>query len=153
MGFVVSRRPLQIATGLLGVIPVVTGALTMLGLADPIYSAAGLPAYALLDSNLRFLGGLWLVVGLALFWLIPRIERETTLFRAVWPMVFAGGVGRLLSIAFVGAPPWPFIGFMLLAIAGMKRPNLTMKETPHGRYPGICASGFCKPAFQPVHRR
>ena len=113
-----SRRPLQIASGLLGVIPIVTGALTMMGLADPIYAAAGLPAHALLDSNLRFLGGLWLVLGLALFWLIPRIERETVLFRVLWLMIFAGGVGRLLSMAFVGAPPWPFIGFTLLEIVG-----------------------------------
>jgi len=114
----VSRRPLQIASGLLGVIPVVTGALTMMGLADPIYAAAGLPAHALLDSNLRFLGGLWLVLGLSLFWLIPRIEHETVLFRVLWLMIFAGGVGRLLSMAVVGPPPWPFIGFTLLEIAG-----------------------------------
>ena len=113
-----SRRTLQITSGLLGVIPVVTGALTMMGLADPIYAAAGLPAHALLDSNLRFFGGLWLVLGLALFWLIPRIERETALFRVLWLMIFAGGVGRLLSMAFVGMPPWPFIGFTLLEIAG-----------------------------------
>ena len=113
-----SRRTLQIASGLLGVIPVVTGALTMMGLADPIYDAAQLPAHALLDSNLRFLGGLWLVSGLALFWLIPRIERETALFRVLWLMIFAGGVGRLLSMAFVGQPPWPFIGFTLLEISG-----------------------------------
>jgi len=114
----VSRLPLQIASGLLGVIPVVTGVLTMMGLADPIYAAVGLPAHALLDSNLRFLGGLWLVSGLALFWLIPRIEHETVLFRVLWLMIFAGGVGRLLSMAFVGPPPWPFIGFTLLEIAG-----------------------------------
>jgi hypothetical protein len=114
----VSRRTLQITSGLLGVIPVVTGALTMMGLADPIYAAAGLPAHALLDSNLRFFGGLWLVLGLALFWLIPRIERETALFRVLWLMIFGGGVGRLLSMAFVGMPPWPFIGFTLLEIAG-----------------------------------
>jgi len=113
-----NRRPLQLAMGLLGVIPVVTGVLTMMGLADPIYAAAGLPANALLDGNLRFLGGLWLVAGLAMFWLIPRIECETALFRALWLMVFAGGIGRLLSMAFVGLPPWPFIGFTLLEIAG-----------------------------------
>lgn len=106
------------ALGLLGVIPVVTGVLTMMGLADPIYAAAGLPAHALLDSNLRFLGGLWLVLGLALFWLIPRIEHETALFRVLWLMIFAGGVGRLLSMAFVGLPPWPFIGFTLLEVVG-----------------------------------
>ena len=113
-----SRRRLQIMSGLLGIIPVVTGILTMMGLADPIYAAAGFPPHALLDSNLRFLGGLWLVLGLALFWLIPRIEHETALFRVLWLMIFAGGVGRLLSMAFVGPPPWPFVGFTLLEIAG-----------------------------------
>jgi len=114
----VSRRPLQIVLGLLGVIPVVTGVLTMMGLADPIYAAAGIPAHALLDSNLRFFGGLWLVAGVAMFWTIPRIERETALFRVLWLMIFAGGVGRLLSMALVGAPPLPFIGFTLLEIVG-----------------------------------
>ena len=113
-----SRRPLQIVLGLLGVIPVVTGVLTMMGLADPIYAAAGIPAHALLDSNLRFFGGLWLVAGVAMFWTIPRIERETALFRVLWLMIFAGGVGRLLSMALVGAPPLPFIGFTLLEIVG-----------------------------------
>lgn len=113
-----SRRPLQIVSALLGVIPVVTGVLTMMGLADPIYAAAGLPVHALLDSNLRFLGGLWLVLGLAMFWVIPRIERETALFRVLWLMISVGGVGRLLSMALVGAPPWPFIGFTLLEIVG-----------------------------------
>lgn len=114
----VNRRPLQIVMGLLGSIPVVTGVLTMMGLGDPIYADAGLPTHALLDSNLRFLGGLWLVLGLALYVLIPRIERETMLFRALWLMIFAGGVGRLLSIYFIGAPPWPFIGFTVLEVVG-----------------------------------
>ncbi len=104
--------------GLLGVIPVATGVLTLMGLGDPIYSGAGLPVNALLDSNLRFFGGLWLALGLSLFVLIPRIERETIFFRAIWMMIFVGGLGRLLSMVLVGAPPLPFIGFTLLEILG-----------------------------------
>lgn len=113
-----SRRALQVVSGLLALIPVITGGLTMMGLRDPIYASAGLPPLPLLDGNLRFLGGLWLVAGLAMLWLIPRIERETALFRVLWLMIFAGGIGRLLSMASVGAPPWPFIGFTLLEIVG-----------------------------------
>jgi len=113
-----NRRPLQFAMGLLGLVPVVTGGLTMMGLGDPLYAGAGLPASVLLDSNLRFLGGLWLGLGLAVMALIPRIERETMLFRTLWLMIFAGGVGRLLSMALVGLPPWPFIGFTLLEVLG-----------------------------------
>lgn len=119
MGPVVSaRRRLQFTVAGLACIPVVTGALTLLGLADPIYADAGLPPHALLDSNLRFFGGLWLVAGLAMAWLIPRIERETALYRVLWLMIFAGGVGRLLSMGLVGPPPWPFIGFTLLELLG-----------------------------------
>lgn len=118
MGAAVSRRALQWTTAALAPIPLATGVLTIMGLDDPIYAAAGLPRDVLLDSNLRFFGGLWLMLGLVLIWLVPRIERETALFRVLWLMVFAGGVGRLLSMLATGLPPWPFIGFTLLEILG-----------------------------------
>jgi hypothetical protein len=50
VGAGVNRRPLQVVTGLLGIIPVTTGVLTMMGLNDPIYAAADLPAHALAES-------------------------------------------------------------------------------------------------------
>jgi len=113
-----NKRGLQIATGLLGIIPVLTGIITMFGLSDPIYAAAKIPANALLDSNLRFFGGVWLGLGLALYWLIPGIERQTILFRVLWGMIFLGGIGRLLSMIFLGWPPLPFVGFTALEIIG-----------------------------------
>jgi hypothetical protein len=118
MEIVMSKKSLQISLIVLGAIPVITGVITMLGLSDPIYANAGIPAHALLDSNLRFFGGIWLVLGLALYWLIPRIDTQTVLFRVLWGMIFVGGVGRLLSMLFVGMPPWPFIGFTVLEIVG-----------------------------------
>jgi hypothetical protein len=72
----------------------------------------------LLDSNLRFFSGLWLGLGLALYWLIPRIEKQTVLFRVIWIMIFLGGVGRLLSMLFLALPPVPFVGFTILEIVG-----------------------------------
>jgi hypothetical protein len=78
----------------------------------------GLPHDATLDSQLRFYSGVWLGLGLAAIWLLPRIERETTLFRALWLMIFIGGVGRLLSLVFAGMPFPPFIGFTVLEILG-----------------------------------
>jgi hypothetical protein len=113
-----SKKSLQITMAVLAAIPVLTGVITMFGLSDPIYANAGIPAHALLDSNLRFFGGIWLVLGLALYWLIPRIDTQTVLFRVLWGMIFVGGVGRLLSMLFVGMPPWPFIGFTVLEIVG-----------------------------------
>ncbi len=114
------KRPLQIATSVLGLIPVITGVISMMGVTDPIYVAANIPHNALLDSNLRFFGGLWLGVGLALLWLVPRIDTlmGTIVFRLLWGMIFIGGIGRLLSMIFIGVPPVPFIGFTALEIIG-----------------------------------
>ncbi|WP_166298135.1 DUF4345 domain-containing protein [Bradyrhizobium sp. 2S1] len=112
------RRGLQIATGLLALAPILTGIITMLGVSDPLYASSGVPALPVLDSNLRFFGGVWLGLGLALIWLVPRIESESVLFRVVWGGIFLGGVGRLLSIVMVGAPPIPFIGFTALELIG-----------------------------------
>ncbi|SHL11143.1 protein of unknown function [Bradyrhizobium lablabi] len=113
-----NRRGRQIATAILGAVPVLTGIITMFGLSDPIYAAAKIPPNALLDSNLRFFGGVWLGLGIALYWLVPNIEKQTVLFRVLWGMIFLGGIGRLLSMAFVGVPPLPFIAFTALEIIG-----------------------------------
>ena len=112
------KRLLQITTALLGLVPLLTGLITMLGVHDPLYSAAGIAALAVLDSNLRFFGGVWLGLGIAILWLVPRIETETVLFRAIWSAIFLGGVGRLLSIPLVGTPPIPFVGFTALELIG-----------------------------------
>ena len=113
-----SKRGLQIATAVLGAIPVLTAIITMFGLNDPIYASANIPPTALLDSNLRFFGGLWLGLGIAFYWLIPNIEKQTRLFRVLWGMIFLGGIGRLMSMFLLGWPPLPFIGFTALEIIG-----------------------------------
>jgi len=79
-----SRLLLQICTALLALILIATGIVTMLGVKDPLYRALRLPEAPVLDSNLRFLGGIWLGIGLVMLWLVPSIERQGTLFRALW---------------------------------------------------------------------
>jgi hypothetical protein len=113
-----SKLALQISTGLLAAIPVVTGLIGLAGLRDPIYASARLPTDTMLDSNLRFLGGVWLGTGFTLYWLIPKIDQQTALFRAIWTMIFLGGVGRLISMFLIGLPPTPFIAFTILEIVG-----------------------------------
>jgi hypothetical protein len=90
----------------------------MRGVRDRLYRPLHLPEVPVLDSNLRFLGGVWLGAGLALLWTVPAIEQQGTLFRALWVAVFLGGLGRLLSWRIIGAPPLPYIGFLLLEIVG-----------------------------------
>jgi hypothetical protein len=113
-----SRRILQVVTAILALIPIITGIVAMTGIDDPLYVSLGMPRSPVLDSNLRFFAGVWLGLGIALLWLIPTIERRTVLYRALWGAVFLGGVGRLLSIAFVGLPPISFLGFTALEIIG-----------------------------------
>ena len=60
----------------------------------------------------------WLGLGLALYWIIPSIEKQTLLFRALWGMIFLGGMGRLASMLFLAIPPLPFVGFTILEIVG-----------------------------------
>lgn len=112
------RKALQVVTAILGLVPLATGVIGMLGLEDPLYAAAKLPPFPLLDSNMRFFAGVWFGLGLAILWLVPRIERETVLFRFIWGAIFIGGIGRLLSILVAGWPPAPFIGFTALELLG-----------------------------------
>jgi hypothetical protein len=113
-----SKRALQIAMGLLGLIPVVTGVVGLLGLRDPLYVRFGVIPNVPLDSNLRFFSGVWLGVGFSLFAILPRIERHGSLFQALWAMIFLGGVGRLLSLFDAGTPPVPFLGVLALELVG-----------------------------------
>ena len=109
---------LKAATATLALIPLATGVLGLMGLSDPLYAPLHLPADATLDSNLRFFGGVWLGLGLAVLWLLPRLAQQTVLFRAVWGMIFLGGLGRLLSLAMLGVPFVPFLGATVLEIVG-----------------------------------
>lgn len=113
-----TKRALQYTTAVLGLIPVITGCISLMGVTDPLYVAAGIPHDPLLDSNLRFFAGVWLGLGLTLLWLVPRIDTQTAIFRILCGMIFLGGVGRLLSMVLIGLPPLPFIGFTLLEIVG-----------------------------------
>ena len=116
-----SRRYLQRVTACLAFIPLATGALGLLGLRDPLYVAFGVVDNPVLDSNLRFFSGFWLAAGLAMLWTVPRIEREGALFRALWAMIFVGGLGRVLSLVLAGVPKVPLpavVGVVALELVG-----------------------------------
>ena len=113
-----NKRTLQIVSALMGTVPVITGLVQLMGIHDPLYASLNLPADATLDSNMRFLAGVWLGLGLASLWLVPRITEETVLFRVLWLMIFLGGIGRVVSMASVGLPLTPFIAFTALEILG-----------------------------------
>jgi hypothetical protein len=107
------KRNLQIAMAIVGLAPLITGALGFYnGARGPLYTDADMCLSVLLDSNLRYFHGMWFGAGLVTYWLIPRIERETALFRAIWFMVFLGAAGRIVSILSFGLPKDPTFLFL-----------------------------------------
>lgn len=113
-----SRKLLQTFLVILGLVPTITGVLTMMGIHDPLFANLNLPHSALLDSDLRFLGGVWLGLGLTVLATVRSLEKHFVLYRILWGMIFLGGVGRLISMFIIGLPPVPFIAFTVLEIAG-----------------------------------
>jgi hypothetical protein len=113
-----SKRALQISMGTLALIPVATGLVGFLGLHDPLYVRFGVVPNVVLDSNLRFFSGIWLGVGVTVFLILRNIERHGPIFRALWAMIFLGGIGRMISIVDAGWPPPPFLGVLVLELLG-----------------------------------
>lgn len=113
-----SRKLLQIFTYILALVPTITGVLNMMGIYDPIFKELNLPNSPVLDSDLRFLGGVWLGLGICVLYITHSLEKHVFLYRVLWSMIFIGGIGRLISMFQVGMPPAPFIAFTALEIIG-----------------------------------
>ncbi len=117
------KRILQVILAVIGLIAVITGAL---GVASGITTALGdfygisvspsIEGNIILDSNLRYFSGVWLGLGLILFWVIPSIERQKLVFRLLAGMIFIGGVGRVVSMLSFGTPSPLFVIFSLLEL-------------------------------------
>lgn len=111
-------RGLAIFTVLFGLGAAGSGIGSLMGLSNPTYASLGLPPAIALDNNLRFYAGLWFALGLMALWLAPRLEREVTLFRAIFVALFMGGCGRVLSMLLAGLPPPEFIAYAALEVIG-----------------------------------
>lgn len=114
-----TEKQLKMVLGILALIPIITGFISLFGIFDPIYDLEPGPELTLLDSNLRFFGGVWLVLGLALLTTLSRLHSPNPMLQWLLAAVFLGGIGRLMSMFFLGPPPIPFILFTLLEIIGM----------------------------------
>lgn len=97
------RRLLQAVTALASIVPL------SMGLWSLIWSAAVIkgmePPFPVdLDSHYRYLSGLLFGIGLMFVASIPRIEERAIVFRTLGFVIVVGGIGRLLSLAELGAP-------------------------------------------------
>lgn len=119
-----NKKVFQTVLAVLGLIPVITGGLSVAFGVNAFSFVGGLvtPDMAsniVLDSEIRFLGAIWFGIGILVFWIIPSIDRQTSLFRLLMAIIFLGGVGRLLSAFLVGIPPTLFIAIIVLELVGM----------------------------------
>ncbi len=88
------------------------------GTGSPIYGSADLPILPVLDSNLRFFGGMGLGLAALMLWALPSIEWRPDVVVVFWGCAFLGGVGRLLSAVLVGLPSMPLVVFTALEVVG-----------------------------------
>ncbi len=101
-GIKFETKALQTVVAVLAFVPVAAGlAGIVLG---PRFLGVEEPWPVDLDSHVRFLSGVFLVVGLAWYSCIPKIARRTRLFRLLAAMTIAGGFARFLSFGLHGAP-------------------------------------------------
>jgi hypothetical protein len=115
---ITSRRALQAVLVAIAAVLVVTGIMGVVGgVFDPFYDlksrADPSGGKILLDSNVRFFGGMSAGVGLVLLSIVPAVERHARLLRLTSVVIFAGGIGRVVSMIDVGAPSLLFIAFTL----------------------------------------
>jgi hypothetical protein len=111
---------LQAVNAVLALLTITVAAGSLIfGAASPVYEPAILPVPAALDSNLRFLGGVGVGLGTILLLITPRIERHTSVFRAVWSCAMLGGIGRLVSAGIAGVPSPAFLIFAIIEVLGV----------------------------------
>jgi hypothetical protein len=119
-----NKRVLQTVLAILGLIPILTGGLDLvLGARSLHVAGSSMPLDTVndivLDSQIRFLAATWFGVGIILYWIIPSIDRQTTLFRLLMGGIFLGGIGRISSAILLGIPPVQFIIAIMLELVGV----------------------------------
>jgi hypothetical protein len=101
-GIEFETKALQAIVAVLAFVPVAAGLAGII--VGPRFLGVEEPWPVDLDSHVRFLSGVFLVVGIAWYSCIPKIARRTTLFRLLAAMTIAGGMARLVSFGLHGAP-------------------------------------------------
>ncbi|MDQ3403626.1 MAG: DUF4345 domain-containing protein [Actinomycetota bacterium] len=104
------ERALRVVLVVLGVFVIVTGAL------DIVIGTATLPGNTdvptNVDSNYRFFAAIWLMLGLVLLWIVPRVREATAPLRVVCAAVFVGGLARVMSLIVAGVPDPLLVAFI-----------------------------------------
>lgn len=100
---------LKIVTVVLSLIALVTGAMdVIIGVSGQanigVGPAASPPFDPILDSQIRFLGAVWLGLGAIQLIALRNLQRYGSILQLCFGFIVFGGLGRALSLAIVGAP-------------------------------------------------
>lgn len=111
----------KITTVLLSLIALLTGAMDVIvGVAGQanigVGAAAAAPFDPVLDSQVRFLGVVWLGLGAIQLVCLGDLRRYGAILQLCFAIVVLGGIGRALSLAQAGLPE-DGIGPLFIAVA------------------------------------
>lgn len=123
------RRGLQVVLVVGGLVAITTGLVAIIGGADTFPGSPSMENPA--DNEGRFLNAFWIAFGVALLWVAPRVERETTLIRFLAAALFLGGLARVISIIDVGEPA--DMQYVLMGIELTLAPLVVVWQTLLGR--------------------
>lgn len=108
MGSSTERTAVIATVGVLGVVPVATGLLGVIGGPARVPGGAtddpNATVTASLDSEYRFVNLFWLAAGILLWFTLRQPEKRADVTRALLGLAALGGLPRLLSLARTGAP-------------------------------------------------
>lgn len=93
------KRGLQVVLGILSLIPLYFAVTGILLGAGP-FGGEGVPGP--LDNQLRYVSGVYVLVTLLIWRIVPRIEEEGAILALVTVALAFGGLGRVISMATVG---------------------------------------------------
>ncbi len=97
------RNALQITLAIVSLIPLAYGVSGVFFGVDRWMPGETVPAG--LDSHYRFLSAYYISLAFLIWWVIPHIERHTTLVRIICLAIFLGGLSRVWSVAEFGLGP------------------------------------------------
>ena len=98
----IEKRLLQAVIAVACLLPLIVGGQGILHGPAPFGHLADVPRD--LDSQLRYISGIFFATGLGFVSCIPNIERKGPRFRLLGGLIFVGGVSRLISLIAVGVP-------------------------------------------------